>query len=106
MFPWNPDVVFLEIVQQDTYNSKDKKTTSSSSSSSSSSSLSHNWNFYTRDQIIELHASLDYRGKRENNLRGTFLNDYVDYHQIYLYIMPILTYMNFFHELFFMDSFS
>ena len=36
------------------------------------------WDFYTKDQIIELHASLDYRGKRENDLKDRLHNMYFD----------------------------
>ena len=47
VFSWHPDVVYVELV-----------------GSNGITSTSPSWNFYTRDQIIELHASLDYRGKR------------------------------------------
>ena len=70
IFSWHSDVVYMENINVTSTNTtRYSSTTSTSSKSERAVEAMSCWNFYTKDQIIELHASLDYRGERENKLR-------------------------------------
>ena len=92
MFSWNPEVLYVEYVSSSGANGTCTGTASSGHNGGSGGGSGGSgggsggptmedakcWDFYTKDQIIELHASLDYRGKRENDLKDRLHNMYFD----------------------------